>query len=167
MVLTTRQRALAASEFHYAHRVCRSWQREYVDEALCGLAASWTGYGTFHGYVRGYLKRRCIDLLRSEQHRKNSAGWLAEVPVPLRDEWRNASTAPGPADTTVEREVLRDALDLLDDVDPRLREVVVCADVNGEMLAAVADRLGVTESRVCQLRHLAHAFLRQYLSPGT
>ncbi len=74
--------------------------------------------------------------------------------------------APGtdPADLIVGREQVRLLHESVDLLPARLREVVVGYFLEGEASASIAARLGVTESRVSQLRSEAISLLRSILS---
>jgi RNA polymerase sigma factor for flagellar operon FliA len=73
--------------------------------------------------------------------------------------------APGtdPADLIVDRENVRLLHESVDLLPTRLREVVVGYFLEGEASASIAARLGVTESRVSQLRSEAVTLLRTIL----
>lgn len=73
--------------------------------------------------------------------------------------------APGtdPAELLIDREQVRMLHESVDLLPARLREVVVGYFLEGEASASIAARLGVTESRVSQLRSEAIALLRTIL----
>jgi RNA polymerase sigma factor for flagellar operon FliA len=68
-----------------------------------------------------------------------------------------------PPEALEERERARYVRDALLCLPPRLREVVISSYVDGEPLTDIASRLGVTESRVSQLRGEAVALVREAL----
>ena len=80
-------------------------------------------------------------------------------------------TVPGgdgdPATELVERERRSLLIDAVAALPERLRKVVVATYLEGRPLAEMAADLGVTESRVSQLRTEALTWLRQALEPGS
>jgi RNA polymerase sigma factor for flagellar operon FliA len=69
-----------------------------------------------------------------------------------------------PLEVLEERERARYVHDALSCLPPRLQEVVVASYVDGEQLVDIARRLGVTESRVSQLRTEALSLMREAIT---
>lgn len=149
--------------------------QDVYQEARLGLVQAATRFdGRRHVEFGAYARRRIdgavLDGLRRNDHLKRcvrakvKAGDAADQapPLPLLfpDEMR--SRFAGPDEDAAQAETARIVRDAIDALPPRLGAVIECRYLGGETMREIGERLGVNESRACQLHQNALAHLRRY-----
>jgi len=137
---------------------------ELVHEAFLKLApgeAGWDGRAHFYGAASRAMRQVLVDFARRRQAAKRGGDWR---PVSLRDAERDSETS-----LELELDGLLDldaALDRLDAVDPRLRQVVELRFFGGLSEEDVAALLGVSPRTVERDWIKARLFLLRELEPA-
>ena len=130
----------------------RDHAEDLVQTTLLRLSRHWRNVGE---YPEAYARRVLVNLTRDHWRRRGRRGHEQEL-----DERVPHPAAPDPADTVVDRDVLRRALA---DLPRRQREVMVLRFFADLSVVDTAEALGVSEGTVKTQTSRAVARLRQEL----
>ena len=110
------------------------------------------GGAPFSAWARVKIRGAMLDSIRRRHWTNATAPGLEEAPEPHAESNVVVSIDQGRAKSTLLRAI--------DQLEPRLREVVMLHDIQGLKLAEVGERLGVCASRASQLHVEALRILR-------
>jgi RNA polymerase sigma factor (sigma-70 family) len=168
--LTPEQQQLVSRVLPHALRIARKHTRRYgpflefessVALQLCQKISLYNPEkGDLVAWANWQAHFACREQIRGEVRRKNvcKARFLSLDASPCRDGTPLAEQIAAPAEPPVEPEA---ESHLLRGLDTRTRTIVWKSVVEGLPLKTVAQSLGVSESRACEIRSKAIEFLRR------
>lgn len=159
----------AAREFVRSHPLTRPYYEDILSDALLGAAGARASYDPTRGVPFGvYALRRArgavLDGARTRSpftRGEHANGMTAENAPPHRQPAVNLSDRIPTQRSPYEQADARiDLARLLKRLPPRLALIVRAYDLDGLTLLEISKALGVSESRVCQLRAQAFRLAR-------